>query len=77
MARLNIERQRELEPKRMEYVTSVLNSMGYSTVSLTDKSISFDFKGNKITIFPYSGYFSGKGVIAGRGIEKLIKQIKQ
>ena len=77
MARLDIERQNKLEPERMHHAAQLLNSMGYSTVSLTDKSIQFDFKGEKVTLFPYSGWHTGKSIKDGRGIEKLLKQIKQ
>lgn len=74
--RLNIERQNELESSRIDYAIKLFNSMGYSTFCPTDKSVQIDFKGEKVTFFPYSGWHTGKSIKDGRGIQKLLKQIK-
>ena len=74
--RLNQEREKELEPQRMEYATKLLNSMGFSVFAITEKCLQFDFKGEKIIFFPYSGWFSGKTIKDGRGLQKLLNQIK-
>ena len=39
-------------------------------------AIKFNFNGNLITLYPYSGSFSGKGIVNGRGIAKLLQQLK-
>lgn len=72
--RLNQSREAELQPKRIEYAVKRLNELGFSTVVI-NTCVTFVYYGNTIILFPYSGYFSGKGVIAGRGIEKLLKQL--
>jgi len=74
--RLDQDREKELTPIRMNYALVKLDKAGILEFETTETSISFLFKGNKITLFPYSGWFQGKGVKAGRGIDKLIKQIK-
>ena len=76
MARLNEERQRELEPKRMEYAIAELLKLGYTPTFVGDKILTFIFKGEKVSLFPYSGWHSGKPIKDGRGIEKLLKQLK-
>lgn len=64
------------EPGRWEYTISVLKEKGYDPVEdHTNKCIRFEYKGNTITVWPYKGWFSGKGVKDGRGIKKLLKQI--
>lgn len=77
MARLDTERQAELEPERMDYCIKLLNSFGYSVIGQTENSIEFIFKGEKVTMLPYSGWHTGKSIKDGRGIQKLIDQIKQ
>lgn len=64
------------EPGRWQYVLSVLRDKGYQPVEDPEgKCIRFSFRGNTVTVWPYKGWFSGKGVKDGRGIDKLLKQI--
>lgn len=74
--RLNIEKQKKLEPERMKYATQLFLSMGYSVFCPTDKSIQITFKGEKVTFFPYSGWHTGKSICDGRGLQKLLNQLK-
>lgn len=77
MARLNIETQREQDPKRLEYAINKIESLGYEVKVIEDsKALQFDFKGSPVTLWVYSGWHSGKTIIDGRGIAALIKQIK-
>lgn len=75
MARLDIERQKELEPIRMEYAKKKLESLGIEYVQLGDIKLTFVFKGHPVNLFTYSGWFTGKMIKDGRGIEKLLKQL--
>lgn len=77
MARLDIERQKELEPKRMEYARNKIAGFGYSILEETETTLKFEFNGSVVTLFPYSGWHTGKTIKDGRGIEKLIRQIKK
>lgn len=70
------EKRKDKEPGRWKYATSVLKERGYNPIpDENNKCIRFSFKGNTITVWPYTGWFSGKGVKDGRGINKLLKQI--
>ena len=75
MSRLNIERQKELEPQRIEFAKQEIKKLGFSPI-VYDKKITFLFNDELITFFPYSGWASGKGIIAGRGLNNLLKQLK-
>ena len=75
MSRLNIERQNELEPKRIEFAKQEIEKLGYSVI-VYEKNITFLYNDNLITFFPYSGWASGKGIKAGRGLQNLLKQLK-
>lgn len=77
MARLNIERQHELEPKRIQYAINKINELGIIVTEKDNSSIKFFHKGEVITLFPYSGWFSGKGIVAGRGLDNLLKQLTE
>lgn len=76
MARLNIERQKELEPKRMEYAIQEIEKLGHQIEYRDDVKIKFTFKGFTVTFYPYSGWAAGKSINDGRGIENLLKQIR-
>ena len=75
--RLNQERQKEFEPKRLQYAKERIEAFGLDISEIDDTKIKFVYKGNTITLFPYSGWHSGKGIVAGRGIDKLLKQLKK
>jgi hypothetical protein len=74
MARLNIERQKELELKRLSYAKKKLMELGFD-VTESETELRFFYKGSIIKFFPYSGWHSGKGIKDGRGLNKLLKQI--
>jgi len=75
MARLDTDRQKELEPERMEYAASKISELGYEIIMKDGNQISFVFKGESVSLFPYSGWHTGKGIKDGRGLEKLLKQL--
>lgn len=77
MARLNKERQQELEPKRLLNAIETIEAYGYSIHYKDDKEIRFMYKGNQILFFPYSGWHTGKGIKDGRGLQQLLLQIKK
>lgn len=77
MARLNEERQQKLEPTRMETAISEITALGYEVSQHDNSYLAFEFKGNTIRYWPYSGWASGKGIVDGRGLHKLLSQIKQ
>ena len=74
--RLNIDKQNELEPKRIEFAKNSLKQLGLKIISANDKTIKFVYKDELITLYPYSGWFTGKTVKDGRGIHNLLKQLK-
>lgn len=74
--RLNIERQQQLEPERIKYAKEQIEKLGYEITYECDTRIDFIFKGSTIQFYPYSGWHTGKTIIDGRGINKLINQIK-
>ena len=74
--RLNIERQKELEPKRIAYAKKEIERLGYE-VTESNTELRFIYKGNTIKFFPYSGRHSGKGINDGRGLDNLLKQLKR
>lgn len=76
MARLDKERQEEFEPKRITYAKQQLEKLGIIIDLETKTELRFTFKGETIRFFPYSGWHSGKSIVDGRGIEKLLKQLK-
>jgi len=76
MARLDIERQLSEEPKRIAFAISEIEKRGYVVAKTGAHELQFEYKGQTVRFWPYTGWHSGKTVKAGRGIEKLLKQIK-
>lgn len=76
MARLDKDRQSELEPKRISFAVERLKKIGIEIDYEDDTKIKFMHKGEEVTLFPYSGWHTGKSIKDGRGINKLINQLK-
>lgn len=74
--RLNIERQRRLEPTRIEIAIARITELGYKIKYQTDTEICFDFNGSPVKFWPYSGWHTGQTIKDGRGLNKLLRQIK-
>ena len=74
--RLDQDREQKLQPVRMAFAKSEIEKLGYEIVSEDSTKIKFYYKGAMITLYPYSGWHTGKNIKDGRGIEKLINQIK-
>lgn len=76
MARLDFERQKRLEPKRIEYAVSRVKELGFEIVQRDNTQIQFVHKGQTVTFFPYSGWATGKSIEDGRGLERLLEQLR-
>lgn len=76
MSRLNTERQNKLEPLRFAVAKQKIVDLGYEIISETTTELNFKFNGSNIKFFPYSGWHTGRSIIDGRGLQKLLNQIK-
>ena len=75
MARLNIERQQELEPERMSFAIQEIEKLGYNVTKYSDSRLEFIFKNHIVIFYPYSGWHTGKSIQDGRGLNNLLKQL--
>jgi hypothetical protein len=76
VSRLNTERVAELTPHRVAYADNELFKLGYEcTYHEEGKYLSFEYKGNEIRLWPFSGWHSGKGIKDGRGINSLLRKL--
>lgn len=73
--RINQEREKELQPIRMQTAIQALLNLGFQLQS-DDVKIIFDYKDHPVTYYPYSGWHTGKTIKDGRGLENLLKQLK-
>lgn len=76
MKRLNKEREQKLQPVRIDFAINELAKLGIEPTEINQTSIKFIFKDSQVTLFAYSGWFTGKSINDGRGINKLLAQIK-
>ena len=75
MSRLNTERQNKLEPIRLRTAINEIQKLGLRITNSSDKMIEFEYKGQPVKYYPYSGWATGKTIKDGRGLKNLIKQI--
>lgn len=76
MFELDLERKESLQPQRLSYAKSELYKLGYMINYEDSTKIKFDFNGESVTLFAYAGWHTGRSIKDGRGINKLLKQIK-
>ena len=61
----------------MDFAIKQLTELGYKVTTEQNHAISIIFKGERVMVYPYTGWFTGKTVKDGRGIKNLLKLIKQ
>lgn len=66
----------EKEPSRFEYATDKLMEAGYR-VGLNPKDDKSLIINGFVTFWPFTGWYSGKGIGSGRGIHNLIKVLNK
>lgn len=76
MARLDKERQKELQPKRLQYAKKCITDLGYDITFEVDTVLHFIYKGETVIFYPFSGWHTGKTIKDGRGLQNLLKQLK-
>lgn len=71
------ERERELTPQRLNYAVEKIKNKGFEPLILEDgKELTFlRSNGKEVRLFVYTGWWSGKGIGSGRGINNLLKLI--
>lgn len=77
MARLDIERQNRLQPERMKHAIAKIESLGYEIIANTETEIQFIHNGKVVKFYPYSGWATGATITDGRGLQKLLNQLKK
>ena len=74
--RLNQGREAKLQSARMDSCQEKLESLGYIVRrDEPNHSLAFTHKVSNITLYPYSGWWSGRGIGSGRGFGKLLKKL--
>ena len=79
MARLDKERQRRLEPARMIKAIAEIKKLGYNAIQVSETRLQFitnPIQGYTVSYFPYSGWATGREIKDGRGLRKLLNQLK-
>ncbi len=75
---LKKEIRQRLEPDRIAYAMRRLKEAGVDCYyNRVQKYIEFQFKGSFVKFFPFTGWATGKTIKDGRGLQNLLKQIKE
>ncbi len=77
--RLDQEREARLQPQRMKSCQETLEKEWGLTIVGGDGHSRLDVQGRglKFSLWPYSGWWSGKRIGSGRGFKKLEKELKE
>lgn len=75
--RQNQEREARLQPKRMETAIAAIEQLGLPITFKDETTLRFTYNGSTVSYYPYSGWHSGKSIRDGRGLDNLLKQLKQ
>ena len=76
------ERRKSLEPSRVQYATDLLIEARYAVAwDVGEKAIYIykanDRKNHIAKLYPYKGWWSGKGIGSGRGVHRLIEKLEK
>lgn len=75
--RLDQEREKALQPERMEYAIQEIEKLGYTITQKDNTKIRFGYMDEYVTFYPYSGWHTGKSIKDGRGLQNLLNQLKK
>lgn len=70
------ERVELLQPARMEWAVKKISDLGFYVEQVNEAQLRFMHKGHIVNFWPYTGWASGKTIKDGRGLSKLLKQLK-
>lgn len=76
MARLDLDKQLLLEPLRMDYAIKKIEALGYKVTRVNETEIQFTYDNKVVRFYPYSGWATGSSIKDGRGLRKLLRQLK-
>lgn len=77
--RLDKDREKKLQPKRMQTAIDSLlklDTLDSGVEKINETTIRFIYKGYTVIFYPYTGWHSGVSIKDGRGLENLLKQLK-
>lgn len=74
------ERREALEPDRMRYALALCLEAGYVADWNDNERAMYiynkdDRENHIVKLYPYTGWWSGKGIGSGRGVHKLIEKL--
>lgn len=70
------EKRQKAVQDRMEYVRSRINDIGGSILEENDLYVMFRRGALIITYWPFTGGYSGKGIVSGKGLSNLCKYLE-
>lgn len=73
---INPEVQAELTKRRSMYALEKLSQKQVHIDTVDEKKIVIIHRNKKIVLYPFTGWFTGKTIKDGRGIENLLSQLK-
>lgn len=73
----HIEEKKAVEqPRRAAYARQEITKLGYELSLDNGVVLEFNYKGSPVRFYPYTGWATGRTIKDGRGIARLLKQIK-
>lgn len=70
-------RRKEVTPVRMKIALDKFKSLGITASQIDDSKILISHNGIYADFFPFTGWWSGKGIGSGRGLRNLTRKFTQ
>lgn len=64
------------QKERLEFAKYKLEELGYDMFFENKTELRLEYNGCRIKYYPYSGWYAGKSIKDGRGLNNLLKQLK-
>lgn len=61
---------------RVQFCMKKIRQCGCEPTLVASNQLEFTFKGETVTFYTHSGYYTGKSVEDGCGLKNLLKQLK-
>lgn len=71
------EQTKKIRKEKMDYSVFKLSENDIDIKFQEDTMLEIDYNGSTVKFYPYTGWFTGKSVVDGRGLNNLIKQLKK
>lgn len=69
--------KKSVQKERLQFAKDQLEESGIDICYEDETKLKFKFQSNEVVFFPFTGWYTGKSIKDGRGLNKLLIQLKK